>query len=256
MAAVAPAQGWRIPRVSWAASRETRFGSFLAETVDRAGFVLVTDTPATREALLGIARVMGSLELGIDEELSGPPVMDLRYDESKAVRFDRPAYFSSNDFPLHTDLSYVANPPRYLLTLCVERDAAGGGVSLLSDCRAAWSGLYPADRVRLGARVFTFRNAPNTGDGECAARGLHEAHGSHELWRYRADTLEYPPELADSVDRFRRRLDEERLEISMERGDLLVIDNHRVVHGRTAFAAPSSRHLLRAYAQDPSLVLG
>ena len=42
-------------------------------------------------------------------------------------------------------------------------------------------------------------------------------------------------------------------EIALEAGDLLIIDNHRVAHGRSHFmdtAGGPKRHLLRSYA-DP-----
>ncbi len=57
---------------------------------------------------------------------------------------------------------------------------------------------------------------------------------------------------AAAVQRFHDALVRIALVVELQRGDLLVVDNHRVTHGRKAFQPQfgqlSERHLLRTYA--------
>lgn len=83
----------------------------LLDELSATGIVLLRNLdPSSPEAILRVARQIGTLDLGIDEELIGPAVMDLRYDPVKITPEEKPAYFTSNFFPLHTDVSYVPTP--------------------------------------------------------------------------------------------------------------------------------------------------
>lgn len=216
--------------------------------LDRQGAVVIPGVRSDESGILQYARVLGSPELDIPVQLSGPTVMHLRFDDKKAQDTDRQAYFTSGAFPLHTDLSYVSNPPRYLLTMCVTADESGGGITTLASIESAWQQLSSAHRSVLMQRSFSFENAPNTGVGVCKNQPIHEANGGAGLWRFRLDTLIYPRDAAGAVQNLTRALERTVVEIPLECGDLLILDNHRVAHGRTAFNVPSSRHLLRAYA--------
>ena len=230
----------------------------LASACDRLagdGFALCRDTGVRDEGqLLAVAAALGSLKLGIDTELSGPPVMHVRYDPGKAAGTKAPAYFTSTAFPLHTDMSYVANPPRYVLMLCLAADAGGGGDSVVSDFAKAWDLLSSAHRAELAAAQFSFKRPPNTPEGD--AGGLPVAHVTPEwsMWRFRLDSMTAPERAWEAVNAFNETLHQLAETFVLAPGDLLIVDNHRMAHGRSAFepspdAAP--RHLLRAYAQDP-----
>lgn len=218
------------------------------------GFALCRDTGAGSERdLLEIARSIGSLDLEIDEELAGPPVMSIRFDPAKAAGVGMPAYFTSGVFPPHTDISYVENPPRYLLMLCLVADARGGGHSVVGDLAKAWDCLGAADRTELELAQFGFRCPPNTGSDGPGLLPVATVEPSWTMWRFRPDTMTVPARAAAAVEGLRRELDRGSVTLVLAPGDLLVVDNHRMVHGRSAFEpAPGapSRHLLRAYAQD------
>ena len=214
------------------------------------GMVLIRDLdPSTSDAILHVAGLLGSLDLGIDEELLGPAVMHLRYDPAKTKPETRPAYFTSNFFPLHTDVSYVPTPPRLMLLHCAQPDPGGGGVTLMADCEAAAQQISDKDRVQLQEPVFHFLYPPRCPAGESAAHAIHEP----GLWRFKHAAMRIPPARQEAVERFHRALTQVSLSLFLERGDLLIADNHRIAHGRTAFNpsprhAPG-RHIMRVYAQ-------
>ena len=217
------------------------------------GFVVCegqSDDPA--RFLLSVAASVGSLDLEIDEEIAGLAIMGIKYDPLKASQTSRPAYFSSDAFPLHTDLSYVVNPPRFLLMLCLVPDAAGGGLTKLSDCQQTWSRLSMSDRTQLGTAQFRFRNPPNTPEGDAGVLSVSYSSPQWNIWRFRRDSMIVPDDALLAVDHFGFILEQTAITFGLSAGELLIIDNHRMVHGRTAFDSDSPRHFLRCYAQDSS----
>ena len=220
----------------------------LKDIVQKYGVATIRDVRPDENGILEYAERLGSSSLNMPEQLSGPPVMNLRFDESKSQTSSRPAYFTSSEFPLHTDLSYVGNPPRYLLTLCIQADAAGGGLSTLASLELAWQLLTEADRKTLMQHCYSFENAPNTGEGVCRDQPIYETNNGTGIWRFRLDTLRYPEHSSGAIKNLTNALECTKTIVSLKPGELLAIDNHRIAHGRTAFHAPSARHLLRAYA--------
>lgn len=222
----------------------------LRSALDQTGIAIIENVEPGENNVLHYARWLGSPNLNIPEKLCGPPVMHLRYDSTKAGSARREAYFTSGAFPLHTDLSYVPRPPRFLLMLCAAPDPRGGGESLVADIRQAWQSLDDDDRAVLARRCFSFENAPNTGDGVCSDQPVYGQSMGRDIWRFRTDTLVYPDVAATAVENLTSALECVTTTIAMQKGSLMILDNHRFAHGRTSFAVPSPRHYLRAYA-DP-----
>ena len=225
--------------------------------LDEFGFALCTDFPTlSPDSLIAFADSLGTKDLSIDPELSGPLIMSIRYDEIKAPNRERPAYFSHDAFPIHTDMSYVRNPPRLLFMLCVTPDAAGGGLTVLSDCQSAWEPLLARHRRELERPQFRFRHPPNTQEGEIGEVPISEPGPVRRMWRYRIDSMTVPSSATEAVESFSEGLEEGSFQFRLRAGDLIVVDNHRMLHGRTAFdpaASPTPRHLLRTYARERPL---
>ena len=146
----------------------------LRDIIRKYGVVRIRGVSCDESGILEYAERLGSSRLNIPEQLTGPPVMHLRFDESKAQSTSRPAYFTSSEFPLHTDLSYVDNPPRYLLTLCIRADAnqPDGSVrlirSMLSLSSSWWAGsAVPAFWARFSSS--TRNSAAATGRSSSSA---------------------------------------------------------------------------------------
>lgn len=150
-------------------------------------------------------------------------------------------------FPLHTDDTFVARPARYVLMYCWKADAAGGGVSQLAHVRDLLPQLAGQSRAHLREAVFAspFGPAPVLwGDAASATPCIRFNHRDFASFGER-----YGPVLtADRV----RILDEVlvaaracAVDVRLAAGDCLVVDNHRVLHGRTAFDPGSGRLLKR-----------
>jgi len=216
------------------------------------GVTVIQDTNASTPAeILQVANLLGTTELGIDPEMSGPIVMDLRVDPSKAALGSRPSYFSHDRFPVHTDMSYVPCPPRFLLTQCVH-PGDGGGSALLTDCAVAWRLLSADIRSLLSERLFTFPYPPNCVEGHSEPLPICAESCGTRRWRFHSHSVSYPPIATNAIAAFRHALDSATVEHKFLAGDLLVVDNARVAHGRTAFSpkAAGGRHLRRVYAQE------
>lgn len=172
--------------------------------------------------------------------------IDRGLDEGEGVQRVQPLSMPVNDrfgkslisaghgeFALHTDQSFLDRPARFVLLHCW-RPAPAGGITRLADSRAiaasvdrvewiAWTQLrlpYPCgDRCSLESGVVRFNAS------ECAA----SLSATQRSW----------------LARFTGSLERIACETRLASGDLLLLDNRRMLHGRTAFDAASGRLLKR-----------
>lgn len=221
----------------------------LLDALSATGMVLLRNLdPSSPGVVLRVAELIGTLDLRIDEELIGPAVMNLRYDPAKITPEEKPAYFTANDFPLHTDVSYVPTPPEFMLLHCVHPDPGGGGVTVMADCDQAAALISAPERATLARSVFNFLYPPNCPVGESDVHAICES----ELWRFKHSAMRIPPFAESAVASFHQALMQVSITLFLERGDLLIADNHRIAHGRTAFNPVSDhgpgRHIMRVYA--------
>jgi alpha-ketoglutarate-dependent taurine dioxygenase len=166
---------------------------------------------------------------------------------------------------LHIDAPNVEHVPRHTALLVLRADPAGGGTSLLGDLRAAAGLLEEADREALLEPVFF----------EGRAEGLHgvgavrmpfpvlEIDGEGELvWvRWAAKMIEDPRNAGRTapLERFAEALAHTTVAVTLERGQMLVLDQRSIAHGRTALgdqrglADGTRRWIVQAKATfDPS----
>jgi gamma-butyrobetaine dioxygenase/trimethyllysine dioxygenase len=177
-------------------------------------------------------------------------IEDLRTDNTTNANTDQLGYTDAA-IGLHTDQPFLDQPPRYQLLQAI-RTAARGGDSLIADGLRAFRYLASRDAeaaallagtpVRFHRKQAAFervviapivRPAGPDGDG-FHIRASYFTMAPHRLafdrmtaW-YRAH------------DRFFRLLRDPRhhQRFRLEPGDVLLYDNHRVLHGRTGFSGP------------------
>lgn len=157
------------------------------------------------------------------------------------------AVLSSNadEFPLHTDDSYSPDPARYVLMHCWQADPAGGGVSWVAHVDRIIA-IAPADLIeRLSTQKYT------TPYGTDRILQRNEQQG----WRVRfnrRDMIGFA-KLRMQILSLQQRQDLAAFEalamscverVALQAGDCIVVDNHRVLHGRSAFD-PSSGRLIK-----------
>jgi alpha-ketoglutarate-dependent taurine dioxygenase len=174
------------------------------------------------------------------------------------------ATFSEHDgeAAFHTDTQYYPAPERWVALYVMTPASCGGGQSVLCDGAAVRAALdTPATRWALRAledRPLPFRVpsvfATDPRPGVVQAT-LAPVFSSCPGVRYRRDTLldgwthfpeHHDAEAEDAVRALERALVDSQsvVRFRMERDSLLIVDNHRALHARTAFS-DQKRHLLR-----------
>lgn len=230
------------------------FLALAAESLDQHGAVILEAIPASNPTLLITLTAFGD----ISDEDNGHPntlVWDVRPSSSSgAIRSQRP-----DEFPLHTDSAHLDHPHRFVGLGCVKPSANGDGVSLLVSAAGSREKLCEAGGENqfqlLHDACFPF--ASTSSDGfPVAFRPIFESMGAKLKVRYRG------PLVRRGLALVGRRLDAAHLDaleafeavlrcpslparVLLKRHDLLVFDNRRVLHGRSATHLGSGRHLKR-----------
>ncbi len=155
---------------------------------------------------------------------------------------------------LHIDAPNVTAPPDYSSLLMLRPDPAGGGHSVLADLRAAAELLADADRDVLGRpQFFEGRAEQLHGVGEplLPFPVLEDGPPGRTWIRWAGKLLTDPRNAAHrpALDRFAALLQGTEQRVRLRRGELLIVDQRRVAHGRTALGlqdgiAASARRLL------------
>ena len=158
---------------------------------------------------------------------------------------------SADDFPLHSDDTFARAPVRSVLMHCWQADADGGGVSRVAHVAdIPWRACTARDR-RARLRVPDFPSPfglasvlfePEAGDrGPCIR------------FNHRRDFVSYgerygpalAPDQVAALDQVLHAANGCARNMMLARGDCLIVDNRRVLHGRSAFAPRSGRLLQR-----------
>lgn len=158
--------------------------------------------------------------------------------------------FGIAEFPLHTDLAHWAIPPRYLALRCIH--GAGSVATKVLD------GWVVTDHFRTDLlRTILVQPRRPMRNGKQLLQLLERAE-STDSFRLRWDTIYLRPatthsaELFANVSAFISRIQSPEF-VLLERGDTLIIDNWRCLHGRTsAHDNARTRQIDRAYLRSIS----
>lgn len=208
-------------------------------TLDEAGWSVaggIRGEAACREHLLRVARSLGRVVC----TRAGTPSVDVLRPTEAAARNSLSGMHALGSFPYHTDVAHLPVPHRFVLLACVD-PGGGGRPTTLLDTRDV-----PLDRRErelltssplrvVNGRASFFSTVLRRGrafvryDPGCMRPVT--ADGAAALSVYQAGASR-----AAAVD------------VEWRRGDLLVVDNWRVLHGRgSAARRDAGRTLLRAY---------
>lgn len=166
-----------------------------------------------------------------------------------AVREGRTLVTSARALELHTD----HHRARWIAWLCVTQTTEGGATRL-ADARAAFELLEEDERSRL-AEIRLFEHDVFSGDAGSHALLERDAGGPLFYASFWFDTPLNGATRA-ALEAFRAALHRvEMVNLRLEPGDVLVIDNRRFLHGRTAITGSRDRLLIRHWlAPLPSTV--
>lgn len=172
--------------------------------------------------------------------------------------------FTRGDVPFHWDGAFARATPRFFLFQCVRApEAGGGGETVFSDTTEVVRRADAQTRQRWESLEVTYRTEQLQHYGGRTTAPLMATHPATGLpiIRY-AEPLpagqylnplsvelggipeeETPAFLADLRDRL--HADDVCYHHEWQDGDIVVVDNNALVHGRNAFRGNSSRHLQR-----------
>jgi L-asparagine oxygenase len=208
------------------------------------------DDRTSELALLAVATLLGE-PVGYAQEHGGGLVQHIvpaRDTEARQVSTS-----SAVTLAWHTETAFHPHKPRYLLLLCVRGDPAARTL-LCSVARC----LPHLDAPTIAAlREPRFRTRPDESFLEPETHGVLGPPMA-VLSGPDAGTFTYDEDLMVGIDagaqaaldRLGTVVHDHASTIVLEAGDLLIVDNHRVVHGRTSFAARfdgTDRWLQRAF---------
>ncbi len=157
---------------------------------------------------------------------------------------------------LHTDVPAADDPDRYIAMYCIRPCALGGGQSLVMPIDGITANLGVDDIATLAGVPAPFATDVFATDGTYTHTVCRQPVFFYDATRirYRHEMLRAgielePPEptLAQALARLQHILASPRAAMAtlqLHRGQMLLLDNTRCLHGRTAFR-DTSRYLLR-----------
>jgi len=239
-----------FPRFPWPTSDAERIDILTAFWVH--GFVVMTNTPTTPGSLTDLAGEFGVVRptnFGLlFDVFSKPNPVDLAY--------------TPRELTPHTDNPYRRPVPSIQFLHCLENDATGGE-STLVDGLAAFEDYAASDpeghavlrqthvtyKYRFGNEHLSSRSPILETDLEGNFIGIRDSDRLDFVDAVDPDTLDvfYRARL-----RLRRMLNDpnRRALFLLRKGDLLMMDNRRLLHGRLPYSLESgSRHLQGCYIE-------
>lgn len=155
-----------------------------------------------------------------------------------AARADNPAAFNSltsAELTFHNDAYDYANVPRFLALYCVQPSATGGATHV-SDASVALATLPEETGRFLREAEFDFFTEPARFHGYPPQGVRAPVLGQHTV-RFSAGYLRRAaPEVAQPhIERFSEALQEHRETYALKAGELLLVNNRRMLHARSAF---------------------
>jgi alpha-ketoglutarate-dependent taurine dioxygenase len=245
-----------------------RFMAQVRRTLDEGpGFAMLdrlpVDAMSRDEAIALYWILMSFLEPPVAQEWKGTVIYDVRHDGQKYTP-DTRAALTPEGLEMHTDSSMGEAPPNYVSLFCL-RPARTGGMSIVSSALAAHNYFlteHPALLRRLydvfyrDHQEYQAADAAETNfrpvfawDGRLRTRfnARHIVRGYEKTGR----TLD--ADGAEAVRLMDRFLGDpaHRLDLWLERGQIQVLNNRVIVHGRTPYQdavhPEERRHLVRLW---------
>jgi gamma-butyrobetaine hydroxylase len=226
------------------------------ESLDSLGFGVLSGVPVESGEVARVAELFGHVRV-----TNYGRVFDVR----SVVEPANLAYTPLGLGP-HTDNPYRDPVPSLQLLHCLSSSAAGGENTLVDGFCVAevLRAESPADFAVLAGHSVTFAYRDEGAELSASAPIIElDPHGAVRAVRFNARSLQSPsmpaPELAawyDAYLRLARMLEDERFQVrlKLEPGDLFIVDNRRVLHGRAPYAASGGeRHLQGCYADIDGL---
>jgi gamma-butyrobetaine dioxygenase len=219
------------------------------------GVGVLTDVPTEPGTVLDVAKQFGEVR-----STSWGTVFDV-----KTMPNANSVAYTNLPLVTHTDEAYREPTPTIQLQHFLQADAAGGESTLVDGFKVAADLRAQApEKFNLLASVplhFHFRDADNEHENEGPVieldvrgevKGIRYSNHSVQPFLLPVDQMEAYYDAYRTFGRMRES-DAYQLRIKMNSGDLYMVDNRRVLHGRTGFSSSGARHLQSCYIERDEL---
>jgi gamma-butyrobetaine hydroxylase len=246
----------RLPQAAYPAiaAQESTLRAWLA-AVDQYGFALLHDVPTTPGMVAEVVRLFGYVR-----ETNYGRVFDV-----KSVVNPNNLAYTGLALGGHTDNPYRDPTPSLQLLHCLSSSTEGGENTLVDGFRVAdmMRAAHPQQFALLTQNPIRFRFQDEDADlsAEFPLISL-DARGSVSAVHYNSRSPA-PFDLDEDLvqpfyDAYRKFVGllgsaELQIQFKLAPGDLFIVDNERVLHGRTGFSAAGQRHLQGCYADRDGL---
>ena len=217
----------------------------LIENLFRSGFVLIKHVPATDQAVVELAGMLGEIRAQ-----SYAPVFDIWQRDNQDILSNTESALAP-----HVDEPFRSHPPGLFLLHCLEASPDNEGASLLVDGFMLGKTLKTHDPVSFTTlcEISTpYHRRRDSHFEHYAEAPVFSLDTDGEITRFcfaerSAAPLILPEEMIERIYAARRALlglaynPEYQVRIKLSPGDALLIDNYRLMHGREAFRG--KRHL-------------
>jgi len=218
------------------------------------GLIVIEHLPKVkdpRRLILIVGSILGQIAREANE---GDYVIAIKEQQTKPG--ERPSFKNAREFYFHTDLSYVPEPPLFLLMHSVVNNPGEGGLSLFADIEIVTKKLSALDIAELQKPQFLFPAPPHYKGGGVVQFPILTQTPVEEVWRlrFRRDNLRAETRTGmEAVVQLIKAIDASAEEFMLQTDSLVLLDNQSFLHGRTAFAGGAQstkepRHLNRTYA--------
>jgi gamma-butyrobetaine hydroxylase len=218
--------------------------------VDELGFAILTGGPTEPNTVTRIAELFGFVR-----ETNYGRLFDV-----KTVVNPTNLAYTGLGLGAHTDNPYRDPTPTLQLLHCLASSAAGGENTLVDAFRVAQDVSREDLELLAGQPVrFRYSDAVTYLETETPVISVDvrgEVCSVHYNTRSAQLPADAPAGYYAAYQRFGRMLEEPeyRIQFRLEPGDLFIVDNLRVLHGRTGYAASGGeRHLQGCYADRDGL---
>ncbi|OAF16919.1 TauD/TfdA family dioxygenase [Bradyrhizobium neotropicale] len=140
---------------------------------------------------------------------------------------------------MHTEKAFRDVSPDYVALLCLRGDPAHAAITHFCDLRRIIE-QFPSDAQRLlRTPLYAFRtDSPRLvmdGIGYTAPHAIVQEHQNRAIYQYVDDLSALNDEAKEVLDKLRTAIGANTTGLHLNAGDLLVMDNSHIVHGRSAF---------------------
>ncbi|MFP4006897.1 MAG: TauD/TfdA family dioxygenase [Spirulinaceae cyanobacterium] len=223
--------------------------------------VLVTEQhPIDLDAIVNVLAAMGQHNATTGDELPRISKTKIRVDAKQSARNGKVTRYSRTPdaLPLHTDCSNKAVPPN-LVAFAMERpDPQGGGESAIMSVSDLVREL-PEDLVSLLRQpVFPFTAKKRYPVLQGKGDDLRIRYYRNQINSALGEQCTLSDNLREALDELERHLEMSKglVRFGMQAGEVVIMDNQRVLHGRSTMSANSPRLMYRFRLSVPALTTG